>query len=139
MITSLDLLYATDDKLVNEGADMLVGVNAKGEDIVFKVAQFGNPKHQAAMRKREKIMEQLRNDDQGMYKLRCSVIAESILLDWIGVLDENGNEHPSTFENKLAVLIKYKSLCNDIALFGNDRTNFMKQADLDAELESEKN
>lgn len=140
MNTSFDTIYATDDKLVNEGAPMSIGYNANGKEMILYIAQERNENHIKSIRSREKVMEQMRHDEDGLYKIRCAVIAESILTKWINILDTKGNDHPDTFENKVAALEKYKHLMQDIIIFCGDRSNYKpKGAQVEEEIDTKGN
>lgn len=124
MQTTFDQFYATDETLVEDGAPMSLGLNANGEEVILYIGQEGNEKHNAALRKRQKRLENARHDEKAMMAIRCEIIAEAILLTWKGVLDQDGAPVEPSYENRVAILKKYKKLLLDILEFSGDMSNY---------------
>jgi hypothetical protein len=107
---SLEELYKTDEKLVNEGAPITVGMNDKNDPIIMYVAEAGNKKHRASQRKHDKAIEVARHNEKRRRYLTNKVICEGILIGWSGVLDSKGKEVKFTIENAIEALTKYDKL-----------------------------
>jgi len=143
--STFDDLYISDDKKATEGVEFEIGTNIKGDPIFFTIAENGNPKHEKAQRKRSRMLERTRGSSTSAInrrdKIIAEVVAEGLLLSWRGVLDEEGNEVPSTFENKVEALLKYRKLQNEI-LELSDEPIYYKEDEEDqeeAKEETEKN
>jgi len=125
MITnSFDELYAKDESKSEAGVPMDVGVNTKGEAIIFTVAEMGNTKNERTMRRFEKALESARRDKKRRRSVWAKILSESVLLNWTGVLDSNGNEVPPTIANKIANLEKYERLFTDVMEFSQNPENY---------------
>lgn len=124
MFESFEELYATDDDLVNNGVPVTIGYNSKDEPMVLYIAQERNEKHIEAIRKREKLLEQMRHDEKGLFKLRCAIFAEGILMKWEGILDKKGKAIASTQENKAEALGKYRRLLSVVVETCSDPSNY---------------
>ena len=121
---SLEDLYKVDlDKQVN-GVEVEFGINKKDGEIVMIVAETGNPNNRKSMRKYEKALESSRNNKKRRNLIWAKIVAESILIDWRGVLDSKGKEVKATLENKIAALIKYERLFVDIMEAAGDSERF---------------
>lgn len=122
-------LFKTDDNLAENGVKVPVGYNSKGKEVIFTVAEAGNPKHEAVQRRYAKALESTRRNPDRHRAVLCKVVAESILLDWEGVLDEDGNERECTLENRIEALITYKKLFYAVMDAAADEGNFKLQPD----------
>ncbi|HUT42743.1 MAG TPA: hypothetical protein VMW95_00295 [Desulfobacterales bacterium] len=131
---SIEELYKTDETLVNEGAPITIGMNAKDEPIIMYVAEAGNPKHKKAQRKYDRQLEIARNNPDRRRLLMAKIVAESILLGWKGVMDSKGKEVPYTIPNGIDALLKYDKLNIEIMDAATDIENYRP-----AEAETEKN
>jgi len=124
MFDTLDEIYSINDDLAVQGVRKEVGYNKKGDKVVMIIAATGTPKHNAAQRKRSDLLEQTRFNEAQHEKVIAEIIAESILLDWSGVIDEKGKPIPATFENKLEAILKYKRLMGMIMTTATDMSQF---------------
>jgi len=125
MITnSFDELYAKDESKSEAGVPMDVGVNTKGEAIIFTVAEMGNTKNERTMRRFEKALESARRDKKRRRSVWAKILSESVLLNWTGVLDSNGLEVPPTIPNKISALEKYERLFTDVMEFSQNPENY---------------
>jgi hypothetical protein len=125
MITnSFDELYAKDESKSEAGVPMDVGVNSKGEPIIFTVAEMGNTKNERTMRRFEKALESARRDKKRRRSVWAKILSESVLLNWTGVLDSDGNPVPPTIANKIANLEKYERLFTDVMEFSQNPENY---------------
>lgn len=135
---SLEEIYKTDkDKELN-GVEIEFGYNAKEEPMTLLVAAIGNEKNRACMRKYEKALESARNNKKRRSLIWAKIVAESILIDWKGILDSNKKEIKATLENKIAALIKYEKLFVDVMEAAGDTERFRPEEDDQVEA-SEKN
>lgn len=139
MTDTFEQLFAYDPEKSENGVEEIVGVNSKGEDVVFYIAEAGNDKHIKSQRRYAKALESTRKVDTEHEKVIARIIAESILVNWKGVIDEKGKEVKATVEKKAEVLIKYRRLRQKVMEVATDELRFMPAADSEAEVESEKN
>ena len=140
-ITSLEEIYKIDENKSLNGVEYELGLNAKNEPMVLIIAEMGNVKNQKVMRKYDKALESSRHNKKKRQFIWAKVIAESILLDWSGMLDKKKKEVPATMENKIEMLVKYDGLFADIMEASQDKDRFRPddQLDIDPEKDSEKN
>lgn len=84
----------------------------------LKIARFNNPKHNALLRRlREENDELLKDDstDEAQAKLleiSGLALAETVLVDWRGILDEDGNELPYSKEAAYDLLKNYEEFAD---------------------------
>jgi len=124
-----------------ETATLYFGENKKGQELAFTVRETGSPEHEKVQRKYSKALERSRRNPTRHRAIMAKIVAESILIDWKGVLDEDGNEVPCTLEKKIEALTKYKKLFIEIIDFASEATNFQAETDEDMtpEEDTEKN
>jgi len=115
-IGSLENLYLVDEKKATDGIELELDLNEKEEPMVLIVAAMHakNPLWEKTLRKYEKPRERARHSKKKRTRVWARIIAESILKDWRGILDENGNEEPATLDSKIEALIKYPVLIDDV-------------------------
>jgi hypothetical protein len=139
-IGSFDEIYAKDESKSENGVPMDIGINKKGEPIVFIVAEMGNSKNEKTMRRYEKALESARRDKKRRRAVWAKILSESVLLDWKGVLDSDGNEMAPSVQNKITALEKYERLFTDVMTFSQDPENFRPDdGEADPAEDSEKN
>jgi hypothetical protein len=147
---TLNELYATDEDKALNGVKIEIGVNKKDNPISVTVAESGNQRHQKVQRKYSKALEFSRRNTKKHDLVWAKITAESILMDWSGMIDKDGNEQPATIENKIKALAgsdKFFSTILEIANtpenFRPDDTDSDSDLDLDPDLspqeDSEKN
>jgi|GEM_PF-2723419 len=124
-LSTVDQLFGYDAEKSEQGVPEIVGVNSKGEDVVFYVAEAGNEKHEKVQRRYSKMLEATRKVDKEHEKVISRIIAESILVSWEGMLDEKENLVEPTVENKTAYLIKYRKLRQKVMEIATNDSNFM--------------
>lgn len=134
MFDSLEEIYKTDKKLVQEGAPITVGMNTLDKPIIMYVAEAGNPKHKKAQRKYDRALEVARNNPERRKLLMAKIVAEGILMGWEGVLDSKNKEVEATLDNKIQALLKYDKLNVEVMDAATDIENYRP-----AEEETEKN
>lgn len=138
--STFEALFEFDDALAEKGARMHYGQNAKGEDIVFIVAKMGNPNHEKEFMRRQRQIQAHRHNSTAQNRIAAEIVGKTILLDWEGVLDKEGQPMEATLENRINVLTKYKELRAIISDFADDNFNYIDDgADLDAETDTEGN
>lgn len=120
-------------------AEVYMGVNAKEDDIIFNLREVNCEAHEKSVRKYTKALERTRKNDKSHNKVLCQIIAESIIVDWNGVLDENGEQIESTFENKVENLIKYKKLMTAVMQEASNESNFKEDPDPQGEEDTKDN
>jgi len=131
---SIDELYKVDEKLANEGAPITIGINSKDDPIIMFVAEAGNPMHKKVQRKYDRALETARNNPKRRRLLMAKIVAESILINWSGVLDSKGKEIKYTIQNGIDILLKHDKLNVEIMDAATDIENFRPE-----EVETEKN
>ena len=133
-------LFATDEKKATDGVQIPMGYNAKEEEIIFWIAEINNKKHAAAQRQYSKLLEASRRNEKRYDAALAKVVAKGILLDWKGVIDSEGNEIESTFENRCKYLVKYPKLFQAVMEQAMNQDNFRPAEDAKAgEEDTEKN
>ena len=88
------------------------------------ITEMNNAKNQKVMRKYDKILESCRHKKSKRTLVWARIIAESILIGWSGVIDENGSPVEATTDNKIAALIKYDRLFLDVMEASQDTQRF---------------
>jgi len=115
-------------------AELDFGFNSKNEPLRFIIRETGSPEHEKVQRKYSKALTASRRNRVRYRAVMAKIVGESILIDWKGVLDDEGNEVPCTLENKIEALTKYKKLFVEIIDFASDQTNFeVPETELDDE------
>jgi hypothetical protein len=122
-------LFKTDDDLAEKGVWIPMGYNSKNKEVSMLIAEAGNPKHEAVQRRYAKQLESTRRNPERHRIVLCKIIAESILLDWKGILTKNGKERECTIENRIEALITYKKLFYAVMDAAADEGNFKLQPD----------
>lgn len=139
-IASLEEIYEIDEDKSLNGVEYELGLNVKNEPIILIIAEMGNEKNQKVMRKYDKALETCRHNKKKRQMVWAKIIAESILLDWSGMLDTKKKEVPATMENKIETLIEYEGLFLDIMEASQDKDRFRPDNDdINPEEDSEKN
>lgn len=134
---SLDELYKVDEDKSKDGVPITVGMNQKNQPITMIVAEAGSPLHRKVQRKYDKALESSRRNSQRRRLVLAKIVAESLLKNWSGVLDSDGNEVPYTIESGIEALMKYEKLNIEIMEAATDQENF--RPDDDEAEETEKN
>lgn len=131
-------LFTTDENLSENGVWIPMGQNAKGEDVVCLIAEAGNRKHEACQRRYAKQLENTRRNPERHRAILCKVVAESILLDWKGAIDEEGNPIESTLKNRIRMLTKYKKFFFAVMEVSGDESHYRPaDGDLASEVEED--
>jgi hypothetical protein len=120
----IDKTFRREDRLEAEGVWFDFG------DIQLKMARAGgsNKKYAASLAKRMKPYQGALQFDALPQETREHVIqevyAESVLLDWKGVIDEEGNAIPFTYENVIDLLQSYPEIFNMVLTEATRFSNF---------------
>jgi len=120
-LSDLDKLYKADKEL----ADLYIGVNSKGEDIIFKVAQAGNPLHEKMQRKKAKEIEKYRRFPERLKSVYQEIVGTSLLKDLGNLRDDEGEIVPSTLKNRIKVLHEYPSIMTSVIDIATDINNYL--------------
>jgi len=137
MKSSFDLLFVSD----RDVAEIPMGFNSKEEEIIFLIREAGCKEHEKSQRKHAKELERTRKNDKLYDRVLCKIIAESILVGWKNVLDEDGEILDATYQNKFDALLKYKKLRAAVMDAATDES-FFKDDEMDqeeGEVDTEKN
>jgi len=131
MVSTFDEFFLTDEKKSLEGVRIIVGYNQNDNEVALWVAEAGNKKHEKVQRKFSKALEKTRHNKDKQREIMAKIIAESLLLDWEGVLDDKGEAIPCTLENKIKALTKYKKLFLEVLENSSDAENFQVDTSYD--------
>lgn len=139
-MNTLDNLFKSDDKKSVQGVPIVVGTNHKNEDVTFFIAEIGNPNHEKVQRRYSKQLERYRKNENLQQQIIAKIVAESILIDWEGVIDEDGEPISATLDNKITALTKYRKLFIEVMKEADDPANFVDvNAEMSPEEDTEKN
>jgi len=139
-MNTLDNLFKSDENKSVKGVPIVVGTNQNGDDVVFYIAEIGNPNHDKVQRRYSKQLERYRKREELQQQIIVKIVAESILVDWEGVLDDDGQHIEATLENKIAALTKYRKLFVEVMQEAGDPSNFaLVDDDVNPEEDTEKN
>jgi len=128
-MNTLDSLFATDEKLENDGIEMPVGLNSKGDPVSVVIGAFGNPKHEKALTRHEKFLRATKKSPERRREIMAKVLAEGVLFDWPGMLDSAGKKLKYTPEEGAKALMKYKSLYMLVLETAADEQNYQREQD----------
>lgn len=123
--STIDELYGNDSAKSLNGVPINIGLNRNNEPIMLYVAEAGNPNHLKATRKYERALESSRHNHTKRRLINAKIIAESLLMDWSGIIDTNGAPVPASVENKIEALVRSNKLMGDVIDAASDRSNFM--------------
>ena len=142
MSTFDELFMSNQDKATN-GIEVPVGLNQKGDKVIFWIAEAGNENHEKIQQKYSQDLELARHNEDLYREIMIKIIAESILISWSGVIDDKGKAIESTVENKIESLTKYKKLYHRVMDIATDESKFrdkrVKVSTVTAKKDSEKN
>ncbi len=140
---TFDDLFGSDKKKAAEGVAVPVGYNEKEEEVILWIAEVNNPRHLAAQRKHQKMLEATRRNTKRHDAVLAKVVAEGILIKWQGMLDRKLNPIEPTTDNKAKMLVKYPKLFQAVMSESMNEDNFAIADDLpsakEAEQDTEKN
>lgn len=136
--STLDDLYGSDEERSTKGVDVHIGLNRKNDPIIIVVAEAGNAKHSQAMRKYERALESCRHNRKKRRLINAKIIAESLLLDWKGILDAKGKPVEANFDNKVDAMMHSSQFMGDVVDAASDRANFVADQNDNSD-ETEKN
>ena len=140
METTFDDVFSYDKDKAEDGIPIIVGVNKNGDDVTLFVAMAGSERHEKMQRKYSKSLERARRNEKLTRKIMAKIVAQSLLLGWEGVLDQDGNPVEATTENKIKALMSHKQLYMSVLEAAMDTANFVEEGeDLGAEEDTEKN
>lgn len=117
---SLYKQFKTNKELEKDGILLEYGLNSKGQPICIRIARAGGGNVQFSKRFEAKLKpfrRQVQNetlDPQLAEKLVREVYAESVVLGWENVEDEDGNELPFSVENAIKLFTDLPELFKDI-------------------------
>lgn len=122
--SSLEELYKVDPEKSEKGIEVPIGVNALGDDIIMIVAESGTKEHKKVQRKYERALEATRRNDKKRLVVMAKIIAESLLKNWKGVLDDDQKEVKYTVKRGIEALVKYERLSFEIIDASINRDNY---------------
>jgi len=123
MSTFDELFMSNQDKATN-GIEVPVGLNQKGDKVIFHIAEAGNENHEKIQQKYSEELELTRHNDNLYQEVIIKIIAESILVSWSGVIDNKGKAIKPTVENKIESLTKYNKLYHKVMQIASDESKF---------------
>ena len=134
--STFEYLYSTNE----DGVDVHMGINAKGDDIIFKLRESGCKEHEKAQRRHKKSLSLTRKNPDKEHEVLAKIVAEAIIVDWSGVLDEKNKPVECTYENRFEALKKYKKLFYDVLTEATNEENFRNfDPEYDEAADTEKN
>ena len=128
-MNTLDSLFATDEKLENEGIEVPVGINEKGDTVSLIIGAFQNPKHEKALSRHEKFLQATKKSPERRKEIMAKVMAEGVLFDWTGMLNEAGKVLKYTPKEGAKALMKYKALYMMVLETAADEQNYQLSMD----------
>lgn len=117
---SLYRQFKTDTKLEKEGVLLHYGTNSKGKDIMIRVARAGAGNDAYVKRMEAKVKpyrRQIQNETIERALLTGilrEVFAETVVLGWDGVEDENGKDMPFSKDNCVKLFTDLPDLFEDV-------------------------
>lgn len=135
---TFEAIFAVDDDKSLNGVWIDIGLNDDGSMIQLKIAESGNENHVKAQRRMAKMLEVTRKNEEKHHNVLCQLIAETILLDWKNVLDDNGKQIKATKEERVAYLKQYKKLFYLVLDEASNENNFRPDSE-GAKADTEKN
>jgi hypothetical protein len=129
-ISSLDKIYQNDPEKSSEGIPIDVGMNDDGTSITMYVAETNantNKKFAKVTRKYERALQAARKNTERRKQLWAKIVAESVLVRWENVMQDDGTQLQPTVENKITVLLEYEDLMTEILAVANDKANYMPE------------
>jgi hypothetical protein len=120
MKSTFEQLYTTNE----DGVNVPMGINANGDEIIFKLRESGCKQHEKVQRKYQKSLSLARKNPDKEHEILCRIVAEAIIVDWKGVLNEKGKPIACTFDEKFENLKKYKKLFYEVLSQSSNEENF---------------
>lgn len=129
--TNLDAVYKTDEKKTESGV-WVEDIGLPGID--FKLKRTSNNPQYSEMSRRllRPYRRQIANgklDVEIQNKISNKVLAHTVIVDWKGIKDENGEDIPFTAKNAIDLLTAYPDLADDIMTAASDIGNFLVDTD----------
>lgn len=130
---SLYKQFKTDSKLEKEGILLEYGTNSQGKPICIRVARAGAgndayvKRMEVAVKPHRRLIQNETIERAVLTKIVREVFAETVVLGWENVEDENGKPMPFTKENCIKLFTDLPDLFDDLqesaqkaALFRSD-------------------
>lgn len=120
MKSSFGKMFATDTSVEKEGIWVVYGPNANGEQIEIRIARAGGAnklfasRHEALTRPYRRLIQADQMDKDTMEGLMRKLYAETVVRDWRGVLDEEGNAIPFSAAAVEEQFTAYPDLFSDV-------------------------
>jgi len=116
--------FGTDTNMESEGKWFDIGDGAE-----IRVARFGNRNHRKALSKLRAPYKPLllrggQIPDDANDDIITESIAQAVLIDWKGLLDEDGIGLPHSIDNAREALTKYKDFLELVSQLSLDAANF---------------
>lgn len=112
--------FKTDENLETSGVDLDYGMNSKGKPMLIKVARAGgsNKAFQKAMAaKTRPLQRQIQTNtasEEVLTKIIVEVYAETVILGWSGIEDQNDNEMEFSKANVIKLFTDLPDLFADV-------------------------
>ena len=124
-MNSFERLFKTDEKLENEGVEVPVGVNEKGDPIILIVGALHNPKHEKAIARYEKLIRATSRNPKRHREAMAKVYAAGLLFGWKGPLDDDGKPLKYTTKEGEKILLEYKNIYFEVLTTAADEQLFL--------------
>jgi hypothetical protein len=118
--SSFGKLFATDVSVEKEGIWVNYGVNANGDPLEIRIGRAGGAnkafamRHEALTKPYRRLIQAEQMDKEVSEQLMQQLYAETVVKDWRGVLDADGNEIPFSVDNVREQFRLYPDLFADV-------------------------
>lgn len=112
--------FKTNTSMETEGIYLNYGPNSQGKDILIRIARAGGSNQNYSKRmeaKTKPYRRQIQNETIEralLERIVREIYAETVVLGWENVEDENGNELPFTYDNCLKLFTDLPDLFTDV-------------------------
>lgn len=127
--------YKTNEISEQDGFWFTIGVNEHGDKESFKLARISDRNKSYQKKLAQKIKPYQRSItnntmDRGLIRqIQIELFVEFILLDWTGLLDDEGNEILFSKDKALELLTELPDLYDDLDDQARDLSNFLLSRD----------
>lgn len=111
--------------------ELYIQDNHNGDPIVFTVGRTGRPDHEKIARRYSKQLERSRRNPDRHRKVLIEIAAKSILLDWEGLIDDEGKKVPCNEATRIDVLTRYQDLFSLVLETASDASFFRDEEEFE--------
>lgn len=139
---SFNDLFVIDEKKAAEGVWKNFGQNRYDQNVMIKIRFYESETCLKEVRDVESELEATRHDDKAKAKVWAGVMARGVIVDWLNVLDSNGDQIKYNQEIGENALKQYDKLLLEVMRESQNRSNFRRddiESDQDPVEDTEKN